>query len=138
MESPVYINWGRFVADCPAPGCGDAREVEPGQKTMTCCVGENCPGHTSDLGWPTGVPQVMAALQERISEKRRNWFPDGHPFAVAAGLPHGQSVAELRQETERGEAEDADMLARRRSELLGQMKKLGVTPEEALNVLKGS
>lgn len=126
----VYINWGRFVCECI---CGDARVVEIGQKTMTCVN-----GHTSDLVWPDGIAQILAALGERTSEKRRNWFPKDHPVAVATGQPHGQSVRELKAEAEAGEAADAAGLADRRAQLLAQMRDLGVTPDEALAALKGT
>lgn len=139
----VYVNWGRLVAECDFPGCGDARVVDIGQPTMQCCVGDGrqgnqCPGHVSDLDWPADLPQVVTALNERTSDKRRNWFPQGHPVAVATGQPHGQSVAELQAEAEAGEAADAAFLAERRAELLGQMRDLGVTSDEALAALKGT
>lgn len=128
-EVAVYVNWGRLIADCR---CGDAREVEIGQRQMTCVD-----GHVSALVWPPNTPQIMAALNERTSDKRKNWFPRNHPLALVGGLPHGQSVRDLQEETEQGEAADAAMLADRRADLLGQLKELGVTPDEALVALKG-
>lgn len=126
---PVYINWGQFVADCP---CGDARHVQPGDRSMRCVD-----GHQNDLEWQDDAPRVMAALGERVSTKRRNWFPRNHPLAVAAGWPHGQTVDEIRAETQFGEAADAADLATRRTHLLAQMRALGVTVDEALTALKG-
>lgn len=129
MDVPVYINWSRFVVDCP---CGDAREVEPGQRTVTCVD-----GHLLELQWPGNAPQIMAVLGERIAVKRRNWFPKNHPLALALGQPHGQTLDEVRAETEAGEAADAGALADRRVALLAQLKDAGVTPDEALAALKG-
>lgn len=133
MKTAVYINYGRFVVDCSHPDCTDARLVEPGQKSATCATGHRC-----DLDWPDKAPQVMAALQERLSEKRRNWFPKDHPLAAAIGAPHGQSIRELRAEAVEGEASDAAALAEHRTQLLAQMRDLGVTAEEATAALKGT
>lgn len=128
-DVPVYINWGRFIAECP---CGDAREVLPGQRAETCAA-----GHAMTLHWPGNAAQIMAVLSERLSDKRRNWFPRNHPLAIQLGQPHGQTVDELRAETEQGEEADAAALADRRAILLGQMKEAGITPDEALAALKG-
>jgi len=122
----VYINWGRMVADC---WCGDAREVELGQKTMTCCVGDGCPGHLNALVWSGNMAAILAALSERISAKRRNWFPTGHPLAVAGGFPHGQTPDELRAETAVGEEADARAVAERRAALLAELRQLGTADD---------
>jgi hypothetical protein len=129
MKAPVYINYGRFVVDCP---CGDAREVQPGERT-TACVD----GHPLDMEWPADAAALMTALAERISVKRRNWFPRLHPLALQLGKPHGQTPDELRRETETGEAADAAALTDRRAALLAEMKDAGITADEALAALKG-
>lgn len=126
----VYVNWGRLVAECAHPGCGDARVVEIGQRQMVCCVGkgtpgDQCPGHVSDVEWPADMPLVLAALDERTSEKRKNWFPGGHPLALAGGYPTGQTPDELRAETTAGEESDAQAVASKRAELLAQLRLLG-------------
>lgn len=126
-EAPVYVNWGRLVSDCI---CGDAREVELGQEQMTCVD-----GHPSDLAWPPDAAQILAALAERLSDKRKNWFPRNHPLALAAGLPHGQTPAELRAETAVGETADAQMLADRKAVLVAQMREFGLDVDAAGNVL---
>jgi hypothetical protein len=133
MKAPVYINWSRFIAECPHEGCGDAREVHPGEKRVTCAA-----GHSMDLVWPDGIERVMTVLGERTADKRRNWFPAGHPVAVRLSQPHGQSIDDLRAEAEEGEAADAALIADRRAHLLLELRRIGVTTEEALNVLKGS
>jgi hypothetical protein len=119
--SQVYVNWGRIVAEC---WCGDARVVEIGQQTMTCCISPSCPGHTNDLEWPDNLPAIVTALSERLSEKRKNWFPPGHPFAIAGGYPTGQTPDELRAETATGEAADAQVIAERRAALLEELQRL--------------
>lgn len=142
MKSLVYVNWGRLVAECASPGCGDARAVELGQRSATCCVGDGitsrCPGHPFELVWPPNMAQILAALDERTAEKRKNWFPKGHPFAVATGQPHGQTVRELREEAEAGEASDAEHLADRRSQILAELRESDIPLEDILAALRGS
>ena len=130
MRTQVYVNSGRLVADCPFPGCGDARLVGFGQQQMTCCIGDGqpgdtCPGHTANLEWPEQMPAVLAALAERTSDTRKNWFPRGHPLAVLGGYPHGQTPDELRAETEAGETADAALVADKRAVLIAQLRELG-------------
>lgn len=129
MKAPVYINYGRFVVDCP---CGDAREVEPGQRSAACVD-----GHALDLEWPSNAAALMAALSERINPARRNWFPHNHPLALGLGKPHGQTPDDLRREAEAGEARDAAAITDRRAALLAELKDAGITANEALAALKG-
>ncbi len=120
LTSQVYVNWGRTVANCPVPGCNDAREVELDQPGMQCAA-----GHLSELVWPGNMPQILAALAERLSDKRRNWFPAGHPLALLGGLPSGETPDELRAETAAGEAQDAQQVADKRAALITQLLELG-------------
>jgi hypothetical protein len=93
----AYLNWGRWVADCPEPGCNDARAVYhrvTGQRqTEDMCA----KGHLFriDMPPPALESQLVAVLSERALESDRSWYPKGHPRATLAGLPTGQSVAEL-------------------------------------------
>lgn len=99
MSKPTtaaYVNWGRIVGDCGLAGCDDAVLLQPGQQAMQCVS-----GHVSDVQWDKGIPAVMSVLAERPEERRRNWFPKGHPLALATGQPHGQSIQELREEHRR-------------------------------------
>ncbi|MFJ1539279.1 hypothetical protein ACIODS_12120 [Micromonospora chalcea] len=96
MQAAVYVNWSRLVADCPYPLCTAAAEAQPGQQQAVC---DNC-GRPADLVWPAGLPEILAALERRPVPATRNWFPADHPLAVAGGLPHGQTVADLDAETE--------------------------------------
>lgn len=133
MKALVYVNWARTVAECPSPGCGDARGVEPGETATTCAH-----GHAFELEWPGNMPQILAALNERTADKRKNWFPAGHPFAVATGQPHGQSVRQLREEAEAGEASDAEHLSDRRAQILAELREADIPLEDVLAALKGS
>lgn len=128
MKAQPYINWGRFVVDCPVEGCHDARQVDPGQSTDNCAK-----GHPISIEWPKGAAQVMAVLAERPDEQHRNWFPDGHPFAVATGQPHGQSVAELRAEANRGTILAADKADQVRAAIAA----LGLEFDPATGLVKG-
>jgi hypothetical protein len=96
----AYLNWGRFVADCPEPGCNDARAVYhpvTGQRqTEDVCA----KGHPFAIEMPPPAveAQLVAAVSERGLEADRSWYPKGHPRAMLAGLPTGQSVKELVEE----------------------------------------
>lgn len=91
----AYINWGRWVAECPA-GCGFALVLSPGQSTLHC---RECNSLTR-VSWPFDADALMAALEVRPDKRNRNWFPVNHDLALRFNLPHGQSVAELHEETE--------------------------------------
>jgi hypothetical protein len=144
VKAVAYLNHNRWVADCPAPGCTDARAVYPEDQSgipspvrlsdQVCAFGH---AFTIDMPPVEVEAQINAAMAERISKWRRNWFPRNHPRAISSGRPHGQSIRELREETEAGEAADAEALAAKRAALLAQMRELGVTPDEALSALKG-
>lgn len=94
MITEVYVNWGRWIADCPMQ-CGGALELEDGQVVMAC---REC-RTISQIEWPKNADAIWEALSERTVPKTRNWFPEGHSLALRAGCAHGQSVGELREET---------------------------------------
>lgn len=95
----AYINHGRWVADCPRDLCTYAFELAPEQATYVCRTrqGKGC-GMEAPIEWPPNADEIWAELERRPVESVRNWFPSGHPLAVAAGLPHGQTVADLAAE----------------------------------------
>jgi hypothetical protein len=90
----AYVNWGRWVSDCPA-GCGSAQRLEPGQDVFTCA---EC-GQLALIAWPADADRIWFALTARILPRNRNWFPAGHPLALAANCPHGQGVDDLMAES---------------------------------------
>lgn len=96
MNALAYINFGRWVVDCPVPGCTDARQVEPPLMDDVCAHGH--PIHAL-MPPPDQAAALMAELVRRPVEADRAWYPAGHPRALLAGLPTGQSVADLRAET---------------------------------------
>ncbi len=106
--APAYYNHSRWVADCPDPTCSDARlvyEVNPhtGVPTGRRLTEDVCAaGHAFQIDMPPPdlEAQIVAALQRRPLPATHNWFPADHPIAVARGLPHGQSIADLEAETD--------------------------------------
>ena len=94
-DAQVYINWGRFVADCPKPGCTGALMVQPGETGMQCTY---C-GTLALLVWPADGPQLMAALADR-AEKHRNWYPADFGRPLPVGTATGQTADDLQAETQ--------------------------------------
>jgi hypothetical protein len=107
----AWVYSGAWVADCPR-GCGnveylfdlfDARDptsprtVRKPQFWCSYC-------HLlADIEWAADEADIMAVLGRRPIPHNRNWLPAGHEFALRAGLPHGQTVADLEDEnTEHG------------------------------------
>ena len=107
MIARAYFNHGRWVADCPREFCTYAFELEPGQETYLCRTRPRRPGAApggcgaeAPIEWPADAEEIQRALELRPVESTRNWLPAGHPLAVAAGVPHGQTVADLLAENE--------------------------------------
>jgi hypothetical protein len=93
----AYLNWGRWVADCPEPGCQDARAVYhpvTGQRQAEDVCANGHP-FAIDMPPPPAEAQLVAAVAERANDADRSWYPTGHPRATLAGLPTGQTVREL-------------------------------------------
>lgn len=93
-QAQAYVNHGRWIADCPQM-CGGALELKPKETQFAC---RECKW-IGVVDWPHDADEIMEVLQERPIPKTRNWFPRGHYLAVRTNTPHGQSVADLIQET---------------------------------------
>lgn len=91
----AYFNWGRWVVDCPANDCGSAALLEKGQGIFHC---PECK-YVSKVMWPYNVDEITEVLEIR-DKRHRNWFPANHDLALRFNLPHGQTIEELREETE--------------------------------------
>lgn len=91
----AYVNFGRWIADCPMR-CGSAIQLQGGQDVFHC---PECT-YLASVEWPTNADEIWQALGERPAKRNRNWFPENHELALRSGSPHGQTVAELRDETE--------------------------------------
>lgn len=93
-EARAYVNFGRWIADCPTD-CGSALKLEPGQGMFQCveCF------HICSVDWPANAEDIWDTLAKRPAPKHRNWFPSQHELALRSNCPHGQTVAELEEET---------------------------------------
>jgi hypothetical protein len=103
-KARAYHNHGRWIADCPRPGCTNAQALDPGQWQFDCGAlpsGLRTPDGCnliSDVEWPGNAAEITAELARRPVPSTRNWFPAEHELAVRAGCPHGQSVKHLADE----------------------------------------
>lgn len=70
-------------------------KLEPKQTVFHCV---ECK-HVANIDWPANADELWSALEARPAPRNRNWFPSGHHLALRAGLPHGQTPEELKDET---------------------------------------
>lgn len=126
--APAYYNWGRWVVDCPERGCMDARAVyhpTTGQRQTqdVCAV-----GHPFAIVMPPPdlEAQIVAAVADRAEEADKSWYPKGHPRATLAGLPTGQTVAELTEEGKQVAAFRAAQKEREQGKLRELLTDLGM------------
>ncbi len=94
-KARAYVNFGRWIADCPMD-CGSALQLAARQPVYQCV---EC-GFATDVEWPDNADEIWESLADRPAKRNRNWFPSGHSLALRSFSPHGQTPAELRQETE--------------------------------------
>jgi hypothetical protein len=90
----AYVNFGRWVADCPRDGCSSALALAPGQATYHCGGEFGCQIVT-EIDWPANADDIWQVLTQRPAPATRNWAPPGHRQAYATGHPTGQTVADL-------------------------------------------
>lgn len=100
-DATAYVNHGRWVADCPQPGCTNAIALTPNQSLFHCAGLGGCQ-QVSTVAWPVGADDIWAELRRRPSESNQHWAPADHRQALVCGFPDGQTVADLRAETEGG------------------------------------
>ncbi len=93
MRARAYVYAGQWVAECPR-GCGNVEPLPPAGG-FACSY---CHLVTMDVEWPRDPAAIMEVLARRPIPHTRNWYPAGHDVAVRAGIPHGQTVADLRAE----------------------------------------
>lgn len=92
----AYVNWGRWVAECPRPYCGNATELQANQPVFQCIGQDGC-GMVASIEWPDNAQEIWDALLKRPVKRTRNWIPIGHHYADL-GYPAGQTVKELLDE----------------------------------------
>jgi hypothetical protein len=80
------VNWGRWLADCPAPYCRSALELQPGEQGMICW---DC-GAACDVVWPADTALITELLAARPDPITRNWEP-AEPInhLLVENLAHG-------------------------------------------------
>lgn len=77
----AYVNWGRWVADCPNPTCTNALELEVGQQHWKCEWVRDRHGNldgcrtTAPIDWPADPAAVEQDLAAR-PEADRHWRPE--------------------------------------------------------------
>jgi len=93
--TPAYMNWGRWVAQCPG-GCNCAMELERGQPEYDCRPahaksGRPCCAVMHGLViWPEDAARVEEILARRPLLANRNWSPGETLDGLRAeNLSHG-------------------------------------------------
>jgi hypothetical protein len=103
----AYVYAGDWVADCPRPGgqCGNveflyrpSRIGGPRDVPVDFYACSHC-GMQAPVAWPDDPHAILAVLSRRPVPDTRNWYPADHPVAIRFGLPHGQSVRDLEDES---------------------------------------
>jgi hypothetical protein len=135
MTATAYLNHGRWVAECPADWCGDAKGLYPQLPTtdgstvlspnpvyLQRCVN----GHEFRIEAPPDDmrAQIEAALADR-PEQFRDWLPNGHPWS-ANGHPTNQSPADLAAENEELKARLAAVKSTKQDEIRAALAAAGI------------
>ncbi len=142
----AVVDWGRWIIECPRPGCSYAYQVEPGQDGWVCQTkdGGGC-GCMARVDWPKDAARIAAVLAERPLEKTRNWAPAGHRQTqhsrtadgrtVAEVYPKGQTVEDLQAEAR--EARSSPPPPDKRQQVADAMAALGVEFDPATGTVRG-
>jgi hypothetical protein len=138
MRALAYLNHGRWVVDCPADGCTDARAVyasDTQRLTSDVCAR----GHPIEIVMPDeqAERQIVAAVSERRDDADRAWYPAGHRRAILQGFPTGQSVADLHEETRQVVAFRNAEKTQRRERLRALIGELGLEFDPATGTVRG-
>lgn len=106
VRARAYVYAGMWVAECPRV-CGnvealfdlanpaDPRSARTRRKNLFLC--SYC-AMLAEIDWADGEEDIMAVLDRRPIPHNRNWYPVDHRIALEAGLPHGQTIADLEAE----------------------------------------
>lgn len=83
----AYVNWGRWVADCPTPGCNGALIVSHEDPRFYCpyCFNDPEAGRFLAVAFPAARAAIEAELLKRPLLEQRNWRP-------------GETAADLRRQ----------------------------------------
>ena len=121
------VNYGRWIAECPAPGCHDARGLLLDGRLDSTIMCAN--GHVSPVTWPGDLASVLTisnALNKRVEDFDKAWIPSGSKRALAGFGPVDQTPAELDEETAML-ADRASAEATKQTQVLGWLADLGLT-----------
>jgi hypothetical protein len=101
----AFLDFGRFVADCPDGTCTSAvlvypldKHGDPTGERLSEGVCENGHRFAIDMPDPDTERRIVAALADR-PEALRQWYPAGHVRAAEAGIAVGETVTELQAAT---------------------------------------
>jgi hypothetical protein len=124
----AYLNYGRWVADCPVDGCGDARAVYHPQTGARQTEDVCAKGHAFQIEMPPEQVEarIVAAVADRQEDGDKAWFPKGHGWAEAAGFPTGQTPAELVEEGKHVATRRAEQAAAKRDRTREILADLGI------------
>ena len=79
VVATAHISHGRWVADCPTPGCHSADYVSPDDPRMFCVRCENlaAEGKWVKVDFPRSsvIDRIEQELLKRPLAENRNWFP---------------------------------------------------------------
>lgn len=93
----AYVNEGRWVADCPTPGCGGAMALVRGAAGFLCgaCLNVEAGYRYRPLSWPAAavIAGVEAALEARLLPGQANWRGERVEDLEAENAAHGLAVA---------------------------------------------
>lgn len=126
MRALAYLNYGQWVADCPEPGCSDARAVYVGGQRHTEDVCKK--GHFFEIEMPPVAEEarIVAAVADR-EDRDKAWFPRGHGWATTGGFPTGQTAAELQAEGREVARRRAEQRAVKREQIAAVLAEHGLT-----------
>lgn len=72
----AYVNHGRWVADCPASGCGGAMLLLDGADFLCgTCFNVDAVGRPRAVSWPSDRAAIEAVLRVRPLPTQMNWRP---------------------------------------------------------------
>lgn len=121
MHAVAYIDWGRWVANCPAPPCSNALKIQQGQEQWECRyqISDDPPtyggcGTRAPIDWPADPAAVMAPLLT-LSEADRHWHPDDDRRREAQEKEQAETDAAMQTLLREHEQQQAE-LARQREE----------------------
>lgn len=99
VEATVYLSWGKWVARCPRPGCGNAEALggcDDGtvggltETGFTCRTSHDGCGLVCRARWPRNRVDIERLVMPRPAKSTRSWLP-GETLGdlLAENMDHG-------------------------------------------------